>query len=157
MSTHAETAKYIRKELKQWFPKIKFTVRSEIFAGGNSVNVSWENGPTNDKVDLITSKYQYGHFNCMTDGYENTNRRSDLPQVKYVQTRRNITDDIMDQVFKSLQKNFVHFDEVSSIDEINDNLKSSWSVWTARDYIYRKLINYDLTNGYLGEESDETK
>jgi|GEM_PF-1717854 len=84
----AETAKAIRQELKQAFPGIKFSVRSETFSMGDSVRVSWEDGPLSKQVTEIIGKYQYGHFDGMTDMYENSNSRKDIPQTKFVQTRR---------------------------------------------------------------------
>lgn len=148
MSTHAAASKAIKAELKKSFPLTKFSVRSDSYAGGNSVHIEWQNGPTSDMVNQIVSKYQYGHFNGMEDIYEHTNRRNDLPQVKYVQVRREVCENTQEQVFKWLQATHAHFDEVASIDETNDNLKKHWSVWTARDYIYRVLVKQDLTNGY---------
>ncbi len=147
MSTHAEAAKLMRKELKKAFPTIKFSVTSQTYSGGNSVHVGWINGPTSDMVSSIVSKYQYGHFNGMEDIYENTNKRADLPQVKYVQVRRNICENTNEIVFKWLRSTHAHFDEVSSLDEFNENLRKHWDVYTARNYVFRILVKEDLTNG----------
>ena len=86
-STAANCAAAIREELKQ-FKGIKFTVRSENYSMGNSVHIGWTDGPTAREVEEITNKYQYGHFNGMEDIYEYSNSRKDIPQAKYVQTRR---------------------------------------------------------------------
>lgn len=147
LSTHAEAAKHIRLELKKAFPLIKFSVTSQSYSGGNSIHVEWMNGPTSDMVSGIVSKYQCGHFNGMEDIYENTNRRNDIPQVKYVQVRRNVCENTNEQVLKWLQATHAHFDEVTSLDECNDNLLKHWSAWTAREYIFRVLAKEDLTNG----------
>lgn len=88
MSTHAEAAKLIRKELKHTFPNIKFSVISRTYAGGNGVNVQWENGPTRATVRSLIVKYECGHFNPMEDIYEYTNCRKDIPQVDYVHVQR---------------------------------------------------------------------
>lgn len=93
-STAANTAVAIRQELKNKFPGIKFSVTSDNFSMGNSVDIRWTDGPTSDEVDSITSKYQYGHFDGMTDMYESSNRRSDIPQAKYVQTSRDMSEDV---------------------------------------------------------------
>ena len=138
----------MRIELKKAFPLTKFRVISSTYSGGNSVAVEWVDGPISDEVGKIAYKYQYGHFNGMEDIYENTNRRDDIPQVKYVQIRREVSEEIQQQVFENLQKSHAHFDEVSSMDETNDNLKRHWNVWTAREYLYRVLVKIDLTNGY---------
>jgi hypothetical protein len=39
--TTVETAKEIRKALKAAFPKVKFSVRSHCYAGGASIDVSY--------------------------------------------------------------------------------------------------------------------
>jgi hypothetical protein len=153
MRTHAEAAKMMRQELKKAFPLVKFSVRSSTFAGGDSVDVQWDNGPVTEAVRSIVDKYQYGHFNGMEDIYEHTNSRNDIPQVKYVQVQRTICESIKEQVFKKLQETHEHFNEVFSMDECNNNLQSMWNVWTARDYIYRILVKLDLTNGYQEQES----
>lgn len=148
LTTHAATAKAIKQELKKAFPLIKFKVRSDSFAGGDSVHIEWENGPTDKALQAIVGKYQYGHFDGMQDLYEHTNRRDDIPQVKYVQIRREITKEIKEQIFKEIQQTHAHFDKVKSLEESSSDLLKHWSVWTAENFIYRLTVNVDLTNGY---------
>jgi hypothetical protein len=92
LSTHAAAAAAIRKELKAKFPLVTFKVTSQCFSMGNSVHVSWVDGPLDKEVDAIINQYQYGDFNGMEDIYEITNRRNDIPQVKYVQSRRDMSE-----------------------------------------------------------------
>lgn len=92
ITRHAEAAKLIRKELKQDFPTTKFSVISRAYAGGSSIDVSWINGPTRDQVNGIIKKYEYGSFDPMTDLYNCTNSRKDIPQVKYVFAKRELMD-----------------------------------------------------------------
>jgi len=87
-SSQAEAAKCIRKELREAFPTVKFTVRSESFSMGDAVRISYWNGPTTKEVQAITDKYQYGTFNGMEDIYELKDEKVDLPQSKYVQVSR---------------------------------------------------------------------
>lgn len=84
----AQAAAAIREELKTKFKGVKFSVTSDNFSMGNSVHISWTDGPTEDEVSAITSKYQYGHFNGMEDIYEYSNSREDIPQAKYVSEHR---------------------------------------------------------------------
>jgi hypothetical protein len=84
MSSHAEAAKAIRQELKEAFPSIKFYVRSNVYPGGNSVDVYWEGDPSIKDIYAIIDKYQKGHFNSMDDSYYYSNIRKDIPQVRYV-------------------------------------------------------------------------
>lgn len=102
----AEAAKMIRRELKEAFPGIKFTVRSKTYSGGDSVNVSWFNGPTQTDVEDVIKKYQQGHFDGMYDMYEMSNSRKDIPQVKFVFADRNYTTDIEYGVRQRLEAEF---------------------------------------------------
>lgn len=88
----ANCAAAIRTELKSAFIGVKFSVTSDTYSGGNSVHISWTDGPTVKEVEAITSKYQYGHFNGMEDLYEYSNNREDIPQAKYIQESRTMSD-----------------------------------------------------------------
>lgn len=90
-SSTAQCADAIRAELKEKFTGVKFSVRSSIFAGGDSVDIDWTDGPTRDQVENVICKYQYGHFDGMNDIYEYSNCRKDLPQAKYVMTSRQMS------------------------------------------------------------------
>jgi len=90
-SSHAAAAQQIREKLKAAFPEVKFSVTSDSYSGGNSVHVEWKDGPTTSMVEDISGAYQYGSFDGMTDMYNNTNDRDDIPQVKYVQERREMS------------------------------------------------------------------
>lgn len=84
----ARCAYEIKQDLKKAFPHIKFSVSSDTFSMGDSVRISWQDGPTTDEVKKITGKRQEGHFDGMTDMYEYSNSRDDIAQAKYVQTSR---------------------------------------------------------------------
>lgn len=103
-TTAATAAKEIRKELKAKFPTVKFTVKSKSYSGGNSINITWFNGVTESDVNEITSKYEMGHFDGMTDMYEYSNSRDDLPQVKYLFLNRNYTQEVMQSVVDQVAK-----------------------------------------------------
>jgi hypothetical protein len=66
-SGHALGAANIRKELKLKWPNVKFSIRSESYSMGCSINISWTDAITTEKVDAVTNKYQYGTFDAMTD------------------------------------------------------------------------------------------
>jgi len=102
----AQAAKLMRAELKKAFPSVKFSVRSNNFAGGDSVHVNWTNGPTGDAVAEITDKYQYGHFDGMIDLYEYSNNIEGLPQAKYVLEQRTISDDVYEAKKAEIAKEF---------------------------------------------------
>ena len=63
----AETAKLLRQALKAAFPGVKFSVRSSVYAGGASIDVSWTDGPTEPDVEHITRLYTGATFDGMVD------------------------------------------------------------------------------------------
>jgi hypothetical protein len=94
-SDHALAAANIRRELDHAFPGIKFAVRSRSYAGGDSVDIRWELGPTSKQVEAITGKYQEGSFNGMIDLYEYDTDRSWTAKhgsAKYVFCQRAFAD-----------------------------------------------------------------
>lgn len=92
-SSAANCAQAIREELAKVFPGVKFKVTSQNFAGGDSVHISWTDGPLSSQVEEVTGKYQYGHFNGMEDLYEYSNSREDIPQTKYVSESRSMSEE----------------------------------------------------------------
>ena len=63
----ADTAKLIRREVKHYFPNVKFSVRSHLYLGGSSINVSWTDGPTSSEVDVIVKRFQGASFDGQID------------------------------------------------------------------------------------------
>ena len=55
-----EAAKRLRRDLREQWPGVKFSVRSERFSGGNAINVSWTDGPADREVWKFTRPYAYG-------------------------------------------------------------------------------------------------
>lgn len=62
-----ETAKLLRKALKEAFPTIKFKVKSNSYSGGASIDVKYVDGPTYDAVNKIAKQFQGCYFDGMTD------------------------------------------------------------------------------------------
>ena len=65
--TLKETAKLLRAALKKNFPGVKFSVRSESFAGGSAIRVSYTDGPLQKAVEKVVNCYAYGGFDGMID------------------------------------------------------------------------------------------
>ncbi len=63
----AETAKLIRHDLREAFPGIKFSVRSDTYSGGASIDIRWTDGPRKARVEPITERYQGAGFDGMID------------------------------------------------------------------------------------------
>lgn|SRR3990167_4513970 len=101
-------AKNIRIELKKAFPGVKFSVRSEMFSGGDSVDIGWTDGPTEQEVKKISNKYEGGSFDGMTDSYTyetNIYRNAwteTFGDAKYVHENRHLSQEFMDHKAKEL-------------------------------------------------------
>jgi len=102
-------SKNIRRELKDAFPKTKFSVRSRSYSGGCSIDVNWTDGPTSEEVEKITGKYQEGSFNGMEDIYEysSTNVWPDVfGGAKYVMWNRQYSKEAYLQAVAEVEKEY---------------------------------------------------
>ncbi len=145
MSNHAHAAKLIRAELKKAFPLTKFSVTSESYSMGNSIRIHWNNGPTTNAVKEISKKYQEGHFDGMTDCYEYSNTRKDIPQVMFINVTRTITENIYLQAIEELKKKWPFLNGMALDDYINPDLKIPGL--SPRNFAYQHICVLDLTNG----------
>ena len=96
-------ASNIRTELRRAFPAAPFSVRSNSFAGGDSVHVAWTDGPTTAQVQEVTDKYEEGSFDGMEDMY--VNRRGPgavfsglFGGTKYLSVDRHYSDETLGRV-----------------------------------------------------------
>ena len=89
----ALTANVIKKRLKALYPGVKFSVTSDTFSMGDSVDIFWTDGPLKEAVETITNQYQNGSFNSMEDIYEYTDIDSSLgcEGAKYVRCSRELS------------------------------------------------------------------
>lgn len=95
LSDHAAAAKIIRAELKRH--GIKAQVRARSYAGGSSVDVNLLEDvlpATLREIKAFVSRFQYGHFDGMTDSYEYSNRSEDLPQVRFAFVNPHYSDEL---------------------------------------------------------------
>ena len=83
-SQHAAAARAIRNELKRH--GIAGRVTSSSYAGGSSVHVHLTDAlpATIEAVESFAAQFQFGTFDGMTDSYNVSNRRDDIPQVRFV-------------------------------------------------------------------------
>lgn len=63
----AETAKLVRQALKEAFPKTKFSVRSNNYSGGASIDVTWTDGPFTQAVESVAKRFEGATFDGMID------------------------------------------------------------------------------------------
>lgn len=152
-----DAAKRMRQELKAHFPGVKFSVRTAYFAGGDSIRIAWDLGPTTTQVERITDKYQEGSFDGMTDSYtyEPTlmiNKEGEvqvLGGAKYVFANRSIPQEVELQMFHDLAA-------LLGVTYSGDRYqllypKDGWSAsHNFQHLLCRILSKSDLTKGYHG-------
>ena len=63
----SETAKKVRKALKENFPGFKFSVRAKQYSGGSSLRICWNDGPTEEQVTNVASYFEGATFDGMQD------------------------------------------------------------------------------------------
>ncbi len=79
----AETAKLVRQALKAAFPGVKFSVRTDSYAGGASIDIRWIDGPTTVQVDAVTAPYRGATFDPSIDLKEHIYHQVDGRRVSY--------------------------------------------------------------------------
>ena len=104
-SRHALAAAALRAEIKAAFPAVKFTCKSSRYSGGSSLRVEMDDQPraTFKAIERIANKYQYGHFDGMTDCYEFSNKNENLPQVKFVFTHNNMSAAMKQRIYSQIR------------------------------------------------------
>jgi hypothetical protein len=89
----ADTAKLVRKALKEAFPDVKFSVRSSTYSGGASISVRWTDGPNDVQVSAVTGTFSGSYFDGSIDYKGSTYSMMDGKRVHFgadsVSTRRN--------------------------------------------------------------------
>ncbi len=142
ISPHAAAAKMIRGELKAAYPTVAFKVRSESYSGGDSVRVEWTDGPTDEQIDAIIGKYEYGRFDGTIDLYEYTNKRDDIPQVKFTFSNRSYSRDAYAAAIAETNRhwgwNLTMHPEYIRVDHESDGPRGNGSGWQSQD-VYRLI------------------
>lgn len=83
-------AKLVRKDLKKYFPMCKFSVKTELYSMGSSINVFWTNGPCEKDVETIVGKYHGATF----DSTEDIKRGNGQPYGNdFINFSRTVTED----------------------------------------------------------------
>lgn len=104
--TAPDTAKLIRKALKQAFPAIKFSVRTSQYAGGASIDVRWTDGPSDKAVQAVAGAFAGASFDGMID--LKSYHKSDLDGqavhfgADFVFTHRDLSDGFLARVIKAI-------------------------------------------------------
>jgi uncharacterized protein YggL (DUF469 family) len=116
MEPAKETAKKIRAALKVAFPGVKFSVRTDVYSGGSSVNVSWTDLPLTEEVEKVVNQFQSGSFNGMEDIYETSGYVMDGKRyvgAKYLFCSRNLSDERKQLIKDWMKENYYEIEENS--------------------------------------------
>lgn len=93
-----EVAKLIRKDLKEAFKGIKFSVRKD----GNSIDINWELGPDTHSVDAVVQGYAGASFDGSIDLESDIYHEVDGKRIhyssKYIFCHRNISSEVADKI-----------------------------------------------------------
>ncbi len=152
-------SKNLKQELRDAFPETKFSVRSSSFSGGDSIDISWTDGPISEEVEKISGKYQQGNFNGMIDLYEysKTNVWPDVfGGAKYVMCQRHYSNDAYLQAVAEIEKEWgitlkVSYTSsnsayISNEDDKNVDDASNARYWSGSQLVNRKLSETDFRN-----------
>lgn len=141
LSTHAQCAKLIRQELKKAYPQIKFKVTSEHYAGGNSVDIYYDDGVNKSKIDELVSKFMYGEFNSEDDSYSYNNVREDIPQVKFISVTRNYSPQTKEKLAKALAERYgVSYQSMMDNFYFHTNLREYSSTLIWREFCKNEFV-----------------
>jgi hypothetical protein len=102
-STEAQAASMIRKHLKSLGIVARVRSRSASMMNAVDVYLTDADPATVQKVEEYVDQFQYGHFDGMTDCYEYSNKRDDLPQVKYTHVSVTYTDAVQQKAWDHLR------------------------------------------------------
>lgn len=127
LSEQAQVAKICRQYIKRL--GLQCTARSDSFSMGDSVDVRVTDATAaqRDQIDTELGQYQYGHFDGMTDMYESSNARSDIPQTKYLHIYYAYSDEIEQLAYTWARENVLATDDVEKLPAIyKDADKYTW-------------------------------
>ena len=103
VSPWALAAKNIRTELRDAFPGIKFSVTSDSYSMGCSVDVRWTAGPTEKEVDAVIGDYCNSEFDGMQDLSTYVDKAKHVyGHAKHIGTHRD-TKELQDQIEAALK------------------------------------------------------
>ena len=151
-----DTAKMMRKALKESFGKFKFSVRSD----ANSIRVRWVDGPNAEQVDAVVQRFRGGYFDGMTDyqgGYEHElNGKRVKFAATFVFTDRDHSPEAIHRAIEKATKEWGQLDGIETY-----NHKDGTAAFSARDMeVHRKVADRLCRFSYLlpvGKPSDSPK
>lgn len=130
-------AKNIRMELKQKFPRVKFSVGSRRFSMGNAIDVSWTDGPTTKQVESeVIHKYKAGSFDGRDDSYTyRSDRNPEQGSAKYIHAKRDYSEAAIQAGIDAVAKKFHLTDGVPTPQEYRVNRFSGKNDFDWQQYV----------------------
>lgn len=122
--TTTETAKIIRKCLKESFNGVKFSVRKS----GFSINISWTDGPNKAQVGYVVTRFESKVFDMMQDQtLYNKHTQNGEPvdvNVDYLLLDRDISQEHYNKriALRSFPENFNYYDKCAEVRDIVSKL-----------------------------------
>lgn len=143
LSTPAKAAKQIRDYLKS--TGLKARVTSEQYSGGSSLNVYVTDLKPElaELVGKLVKRYQYGHFDGMTDCYEYSNHNDDLPQVRHAFLNNQLSDGLRNEIYQHLRSSWAGGEELPETYEDGKNLNFH-AEWVS-EAVYRQFRDANST------------
>lgn len=111
----ADSAAWLKQELKRRFPATKFGVRGDRGTAAGWYTVSWTDGPTAFAVAMITSEVVGTSFDAQTDSTTYYVTRAQWcpkrgqwvrPRVRSIDTRRALSDGFRDRVAQAISARY---------------------------------------------------
>lgn len=159
----ADTAKLIRKELKTNFPGIKFSVRSNTYAGGASIDVKWTDGPSRPDVEKIVKIFQGSTFDSSIDLRSYVDATYDGEEVHFgadhVMCDRRMTRLFVETILKVYYTR--HSDYIGKIKIVGSDVDARVDAWILGYYaeqgINKLLHNTDEKDMHRPYEAEEER
>lgn len=111
-------AKNLRKLLKAAWPKVKFSVTTSKFSGGNSMSIRWIDGPTTKQLEAISDRFSPGWFDGQTDSYqyETSPWSETFGSAKYINTNRGYSDAVIEKAIAAVVAEYGDRDVITAQD-----------------------------------------
>lgn len=148
----AETAKLVRQALKESFPGVRFSVRSDSYSGGASIDVRWTDGPNAKQVKAVTSDFEGSYFDGMIDYKGSCYHALDGKPVRFgadfIFENRGYSDAAIERAIRTLQARYPgNFAIVA--DRISVEAWRTGRLWNVNDGLlgdnYQTLLNVELS------------
>lgn len=145
----ALTAKAIKNELKGLYSNVTFKITSKNYAGGDSVRISWTDGPEEKEIESLVKRYQYGNFDASTDYYDINNSIDGLPQVKYVFTSKSYSYEKALEYCSKIKNKYGIEIEIEKLENSYENYKILNNSWLDNFRCYKSEFLYKVFCGYF--------